>query len=424
MTSTAFASVDDWLVYLESLHPTAIELGLERVATVRDRMGLHPAFPVITVGGTNGKGSVCAFMATILTAAGYRVGCYTSPHLLRYHERVSVDLQAIDDDALMHSFEAVERGRGETPLTYFEFGTLVAMQHFVSRQVDVAILEVGLGGRLDAVNVFEPDCAVVVSVDLDHQVYLGDDREQIGFEKAGIFRAGKPALCADVNPPQRLLDHAKAIGADLQLIGKDFGFTRQELQWAFWGRQGKHLSLPFPALRGAYQLGNACAALAALDELRALLPVGVGDIKRGLLQVDWPGRFQVMPGRPAVVLDVGHNPHAARALVASLKTMGYFEHSYAVFAMLGDKDIDSVVEIVKDQFDHWFVGSLQGPRTITASALAEVLARHNVAGKVSIHDSVAEAYRAACDKAGENDRIAAFGSFYTVADVLQARRAR
>lgn len=414
----------EWLAYLEALHPSTIDMGLERIASVRDRMGLAPAFPVITVAGTNGKGSVCAFLATVFHAAGYRAGVYTSPHLLRYNERVRVDLDQADDEALCHAFSAVEQARGDVSLTYFEFGTLAAMWHFQQSGVDVAILEVGLGGRLDAVNVFDPDCAAVVTVDLDHQEYLGNDRETIGREKAGVFRAGKPAICGDVQPPASLLQHAAEIGAPLLCIGRDFGYQRQELQWSFWGPHGKHLSLPFPGLRGSYQLSNASVALAILAEMRSRLPVSVGDIKRGLLEVDWPGRFQVMPGRPTTILDVGHNPHAARALAGSLKTMGYHPQTYAVFSMLRDKDLCEVVAAVNDQIDVWLVAGLDLPRGMSGEEVAAQLAAANARGKVLVYPNIAEAYSAACDKAAENDRIVVFGSFHTVAEAMAARRNR
>ena len=414
----------DWLSYLERLHPSSIDMGLQRIAVVRERLGLAPNFPIITVAGTNGKGSVCAFLATILHAAGYRTGLYTSPHLLHYNERVSVDLQQADDQSLCDAFSAVDAARGDVSLTYFEFGTLAAMWHFQRCQVEVAVLEVGLGGRLDAVNLFDPDCAVVVSVDLDHQEYLGSDRESIGREKAGILRAGKPAIIGDPNPPQSLLEHAATIGADVQRIGVDFGFQRQELQWSYSGRHGKHLSLPFPGLRGAYQLANASVALAALGALRDRLPVGIGAIKRGLLEVDWPGRFQVLPGRPTTILDVAHNPHAAQALAGSLKTMGYHPETWAVFSILGDKDIYGVVEGLKDLVDHWLVAGLEVPRGMAAADIAAHLQGVGVRGKVDTYPTVQAAYDAACDKAGENDRIVVFGSFHTVAAAMAARQQR
>jgi dihydrofolate synthase/folylpolyglutamate synthase len=270
------ATLVDWLIYLESLHPKTIALGLERVAQVKQRLNLQADFPIIVVGGTNGKGSVCAMLESILHAAGYRVGCYTSPHLLHYNERVRVAKQPASDAELCKSFELIEQVRGETSLTYFEFGTLSAMQVFIANRVDVAILEVGLGGRLDAVNVFDNDCAVIASVDIDHTDYLGDTREQIAFEKAGIMRSGKVAICADGDVPQAIREHARQVGAQLWCIGDEFSFTAHQGQWDFHGKSGARSSLPYPALRGTYQLHNASAALAALDALKDRFPVSMG----------------------------------------------------------------------------------------------------------------------------------------------------
>ena len=277
------SSLADWLSYLESLHPKTIELGLARVAQVKQRLALQPDFPVIVVGGTNGKGSVCAMLESILHAAGYKVGCYTSPHLLHYNERVRIAKQQASDAELCASFESIEQARGETALTYFEFGTLAAMSLFVEHKVDVAILEVGLGGRLDAVNAFDADCAVVTSVDIDHVDYLGDTREQIAFEKAGIFRKDRVAICADPDVPQAIRDHAREVGAELWCIGSEFGFKSHQGQWDFFGKSGSRTSLPIPALRGAFQLHNASAVLAALDALKEKLPVNMEAVRRGLV---------------------------------------------------------------------------------------------------------------------------------------------
>ena len=414
-------TLEGWLARLETLHPVTIDMGLERVRRVRNAMGLAPGFPLIIVGGTNGKGSVCAMVSTILARAGYKVGTYTSPHLVRYNERVALNMQPVDDACLMRAFATVESGRGETGLTYFEFGTLAAMQVFLEAGVDVAVLEVGLGGRLDAVNVFDPDVAVVTSVDLDHQAYLGNTREAIGYEKAGIFRAGVPAICGEAEPPASLVEHAKAIGADLRLFGQAFGFTRLDNQWSFhMGAVHRH-ALPIPVLRGGYQLVNATVALAAVECLRERLPVPIGAVKRGLLEVDWPGRFQILPGRPVVVLDVAHNPHAARALVASVRQLGFAENRYAVFSMLSDKDVKAVVDIVRDEFDAWFVGGLDMPRGQSGTELARTLAEAGVRN-VESAETVDEAWQAALSRAGENDRIVVFGSFHTVAAVMQARQ--
>jgi dihydrofolate synthase/folylpolyglutamate synthase len=419
--SFKLSSLGEWLSYLEALHVNAIDMGLERVRKVADSLGFKPDFPIILVGGTNGKGSVCAMLSTVFERSGFKVGTYTSPHLIRYNERVAINMQPASDERIVKSFEAVEAARGDTTLTYFEFGTLAAMHSFIEEKVDVAVLEVGLGGRLDAVNVFEPDVSVVVSVDLDHQSFLGNDRESIGYEKAGIFRAGKPAICTDPNPPQSLLDHAAKIGAEFKLIGKDFSYTRMDNQWAFhMGAVHRH-ALPFPALRGGYQLGNATAVLAVLETLRDRLPVGLGATKQGLLEVDWPGRFQVLPGRPQVVLDVGHNPHAVRAMVASLTVLPFAENRIAVFSMLSDKDVDGVIELAKGSFDQWYVGGLDMPRGQSAEDIAQKLAAHGIAN-VYPFLTVEEAWRAALSVASENDRITVFGSFHTVAAVMSARQ--
>lgn len=416
-------TLQQWLEYIERLHPKAIALGLERVSRVRQALGLEPAPPLITVGGTNGKGSVCAMLEAILHHAGYRVGCYTSPHLLRYNERVRIARAEASDAELARAFSEVERARGAAPLTYFEFGTLAAMWLFVARQVDVAVLEVGLGGRLDAVNVFDADCAVVTSVDIDHVDYLGADREAIGFEKAGIFRGGRPAVCADPAPPARLVEHAKEIGAHLLLIGADFGAAPRGAHWQYWGPRAKRGALPHPVLRGACQLGNAAAAITALDCLRERLPVAMNDIRAGLLQAEIPARFQVLAGRPALILDVAHNPHAARAAAANLAAMGRGGRTLAVFGMLKDKDIAGVASALKTRIAHWFVAPLPGPRGAGAPELDQALDAAGIASATRCAD-VAAAYAQACDMATENDRILVFGSFYTVAAVMRLREAR
>jgi dihydrofolate synthase/folylpolyglutamate synthase len=386
---------------------------------VKRTLGVEQAVPVITVGGTNGKGSTCAMLERILLSAGYRVGLYTSPHLIDYNERVRIDGRPAPDAQLCESFAQVEAARGDIPLTYFEFGTLAAWQAFSAAGVDAVILEVGLGGRLDAVNVFDADCAIVTSVDLDHMDYLGETREAIGFEKAGIFRAGRPAIVGDAQPPQSLLDHARSIGATLQVLGRDFGYQAEQGQWTFWSRRGRRGGLAHPALRGAIQLANASTAIAVLESLAERLPVSMQDIRRGLIEVDLPGRFQVLPGRPTVVLDVGHNPQAAGVLADNLASMAFHPETWAVFGMLADKDIAGVVERVKGRIDHWLTASLPGPRGMGGEALAGILATHGIRADACF-GSPADAYRAAKDRAGENDRIIAFGSFLTVAGVLYA----
>ncbi|WP_435627068.1 bifunctional tetrahydrofolate synthase/dihydrofolate synthase [Candidatus Ferrigenium straubiae] len=409
-----------WLTYLESLHPKTIALGMERVAQVKQRLNLDPDFSIITVGGTNGKGSVCAMLEAILHAAGYRVGCYTSPHLLHYNERVRIGKQSAGDAELCASFEKVEQARCETPLTYFEFGTLAAMLCFVEHKVEVAILEVGLGGRLDAVNAFDSDCAVVTSVDIDHVDYLGETREEIAFEKAGIFRKDHVAICADSDVPQAIRNHAQQIGAELWCIGGEFGFSPHQGQWDYCSKIGARNALSYPALRGAFQLNNASAALAALDALKDKLPVSMEAVRRGLVEVQLAGRFQVIPGRPKLILDVAHNPHAARSLAQNLASMPPAK-TFAVFAMLKDKDMAGVAAALDPYIDTWLVAGINAPRGATAAELAQVLQSAGVRGAIQTFDSVEEALRHAYNEAGEDDRIAAFGSFYTVAEVMAAK---
>jgi dihydrofolate synthase/folylpolyglutamate synthase len=416
-------TLQQWLEHIERLHPHAIALGLDRVQAVRRTLALDPAFPVITVGGTNGKGSVCAMLEAALHFAGYRVGCYTSPHLLRYNERVRIGCAEAGDTELARAFAAVEAARGDVALTYFEMGTLAAMWLFAERRVEAAVLEVGLGGRLDAVNAFDADCAVVTAVGIDHVDFLGPDRESIGREKAGIFRPGRPAVCADADPPLSLARHAEAIGARLLRIGVDFGATVQDRQWQYWGPRGKRNALPHPALRGAPQLANAAAAITALETLRERLPVTVNDLRAGLLRAEIPGRFQVLPGRPAVVLDVAHNPQAARALADSLASMNFRGRTFAVFAMLRDKDIAGVAAALAPAVDRWFIAGLDAPRGAQADDIERALAAAGVATPTRARD-VADAYTQACDMAAENDRIVVFGSFYTVATVMRKRASR
>lgn len=424
---TEAAALAEWLQRIEQAHPKAIELGLERVAQVRDRLGIAKWCPIIIVGGTNGKGSTAAMLESILLAAGYRVGLYTSPHLVDYAERVRVDGRNATASALVAGFERVEAARGTTPLTYFEFGTLGAWVVFAAACVDVLVLEVGLGGRLDAVNAFEPDGAVLTSVGLDHQDYLGTTREAIGWEKAHIFRAGRPAIIAEPDPPASVLEHARAIGADVQRIGHEFGYVDQGMQWRFWSPSGRRSGLAPPALRGANQLGNASGALAVLGALRERLPVSANAVRSGLATVALPGRFQVLPGRPSVILDVAHNPQAASVLAANLAASavasGPFRATVAVFGMLRDKDIAGVVRAVRREVDRWHVVGLPGPRGTTSAMLAAAVLAADPIAEVVEHPSVAAALACAREAARPDDRIVVFGSFLTVADAIGATAA-
>ncbi len=428
MSGTDSRDLQDWLGRIEQLHPKTIDLGLERLRAVAVRLALSPGCPVITVGGTNGKGSTCAMLESILLAAGYRVGLYTSPHLVRFAERVRIDGRPVDDAALVEQFEAVEAARAGTPLTYFEFTTLAAVRLFQSRKLDAVILEVGLGGRLDAVNLFDADCAIVTSIDIDHAEYLGGTRERVAWEKAHIFRPGRPAICSDPLPPATLVEHARSIGADLWLHGRDFNHTGDRQQWAYGGRGQRRSGLAFPALRGANQLQNAAGALAALEALRERLPVPQQAVRQGLAAVTLPGRFQVLPGQPVVILDVAHNPHAAAHLAVNLDAMGAFRQTFAVFGVMRDKDVDGVIAALRHRVDHWLVVDLPGPRAARADWIAGRLEAAGVAragpdARIECHATPSAALAAAQGRAGVNDRIIVFGSFLTVADILAARAA-
>lgn len=419
-------SLSDWLLRLEGMHPKAIDMGLDRVAAVAKLLGLTFGCPVITVGGTNGKGSTCAMLESILLQGGYRVGLYTSPHLIHFNERARINGEIASDDALCAAFEKVEAARRDISLTYFEFSTLAILLLFVEANLDAVILEVGLGGRLDAVNIIDADVAIVTSVDLDHQDYLGDTREAIGFEKAGIYRAGRAAICSDPAPPASLIDHATAIGADLWLFGRDFNYSGDRQQWNYGGRGLRRNSLAYPSLRGANQLLNASAALAALEALRDRLPLGAQEVRNGLVMVELPGRFQVLPGRPQVILDVAHNPHAAATLAQNLDNMGFFPFTFAILGAMSDKDVIGVISHLKDKIDHWYLTGLPLDRAADTEYLADCLRQAGVQESVEKGAECTirhflnpqEAFTEAKRIASENDRIVVFGSFLTVAGVM------
>ncbi|MDM5178357.1 bifunctional tetrahydrofolate synthase/dihydrofolate synthase [Massilia sp. DJPM01] len=427
--STLPTTLPAWLALLESRHAEVhINMGLERVRQVKERLDLAFRCPVIMVAGTNGKGSTCSMLEAILLRAGYKVGLYIKPHFLDFNERARINGDMASDDALIASFNAVEAQRGDIDLTYFEFTTLAIMHLLAGSTLDVAILEVGLGGRLDAVNVIDADVSIVTSIDIDHTDFLGTTRAEIGFEKAGIFRPGKAAICSDPVPPPSLIAHAEAIGADLWLLGRDFNYSGDKQQWNYGGREQRRNSLAYPSLRGANQLLNASAALAALEVLRFELPVGAQEVRTGLVVVELPGRFQVLPGRPTVILDVAHNPHAASALAQNLGNMGFHPYTYAVFGIMQDKDIDGVVAPMAPHVDHWCVANLPSPRSADPQTLAATLAALPAGDakpgerSVTTFADPAQAFANAMSRAGENDRIVVFGSFYTVAGVMAARK--
>lgn len=412
--------LSDWLAHCERLHPKAIDMGLERVRDVARRLDLRFDCPVITVAGTNGKGSTCAMLEAIALQAGYRTGVYTSPHLVHFQERCRIGGEIVQPAALVPHFARVEAAREGVTLTYFEFTTLAILDLMAASGLDVAILEVGLGGRLDAVNVIDTDCAIITSIDLDHMDYLGPDRESIGREKAGILREGKPAIVSDPVPPHSVVQYAQALGADLWLLGRDFNFSGDKQQWAWAGRGRRHAGLAYPALRGANQLLNASGVLAAFDALRQRLPVTAQAIRNGLAMVELPGRFQIVPGQPALVLDVAHNPHSVAALTANLDAMGFFPTTHAVFGAMGDKDLAPMLARIGPLVDRWYFTDLPTPRAASAQ---ELLARWQALPQrrevpASTHASPRDALAAAVAAAEPADRILVFGSFYTVGGVL------
>ncbi len=414
-------TLQDWLAHCERLHPKQIELGLERVQAVAQRMGLRFDCPVITVAGTNGKGSTCAMLEAIALQAGWRTGVYTSPHLVHFEERCRIHGEIVSAQALVPHFERVEAARQGVSLSYFEFTTLAILSLMAASGLDVAILEVGLGGRLDAVNIIDTDCAVITCIALDHMDYLGPDRESIGREKAGILRTGKPAIVSDPVPPRSVLDRAVEIGADLWRLGHDFNFSGDPQQWAWAGRGRRYSGLAYPALRGANQLINASGVLATLEALRPRLPVTAQAVRNGLALVELPGRFQIVPGQPALVLDVAHNPHSVAALAANLDAMGFFPTTHGVFGAMADKDLAAMLAKMGPLIDRWYFTDLPTARAETAQGLMDRWqAQHTRADvRASIHAGPVEALQAAVAAADPADRIVVFGSFYTVGGVLE-----
>lgn len=418
-------TLDDWLAHCERLHPKTIDMGLERVKAVAERMGLKFDCPIITVAGTNGKGSTCAMLEAILLEAGYRTGVYTSPHLVHFEERCRVRGDIVSAADLIACFARVERARAlngdEISLTYFEFTTLAILQLLADAKLDVVILEVGLGGRLDAVNILDADCAVITSIDLDHMEFLGHDRESIGLEKAGIMRAGKPVVVSDPVPPQSILDHAAQVGADLWRFGHDFNFSGDKLQWGWAGRGRRYAGLAYPALRGANQLVNASGVLAALTALRDRLPITAQAVRNGLSMVELPGRFQIIPGQPTLVLDVAHNPHAVAALTENLDAMGFYPCTHAVFGAMADKDLLPMFARVGPLIDKWYFTDLPTARAATGEALRATWQAANSRGDAgaTAYKSPEEALQAAVKAANPADRIVVFGSFYTVGGILK-----
>jgi dihydrofolate synthase/folylpolyglutamate synthase len=417
-----FTTLPDWLAWQENLHPKKIDLGLERVARVAARLNLQDMQPVVvSIAGTNGKGSSVAMLESILLQAGYRVGCYTSPHLLHYNERVRINAAAIDDASLCDAFETVDAQRGETSLSYFEFGTLAALWLFSRSPLDVVLLEVGLGGRLDAVNVMDADVALVTAVDIDHREWLGDDRESIGREKAGIFRAGRPAVCSDPAAPESLRSVADGIGAEWYCLGEQFDYATQADLWQWRGPHSRMEALPQPLLRGRHQLDNAAGVLMVLECLQRRLPVGATAIRAGLASVALPGRCQVIPGAVELVLDVSHNPHGAAALADMLAKRPCRGDTHLVIGMLQDKDVGGTIAALAPVADQWYFAGLGTGRGLSAEQLQAHAVQRQSGATGGCFADVADALQQAFDNAVEGDRVVVCGSFHTVAAAMACR---
>jgi len=420
--SPRFRRLADWLAWQETLHPNAIDLGLERLQRTLDRLDWRrPDCPVVTVAGTNGKGSCVALTARILAESGLRVGTFTSPHLLRYNERIAVGGVEVSDEALMAAFERIDAARGDDTLTFFEFNAAAALLVFADAQPDAIVLEVGMGGRLDAVNVVDADVALITSIDLDHCDWLGRDRETIGREKAGILRAGRPAIFGARDMPLAIREHARQIGADLQQLGRDFDWLPLGERWSWRGRGSEQRDLPAPALRGEIQYDNASAVLAVLEALQSRLRVPRSGIERGLLTVSLPGRFQIVrrtrPRPIEWILDVAHNPAAARTLAAQLAAKERRGRTIAVCGVLGDKDVEGIVSELQGSFDAWVIVGLQGGRALEPEVLAERVRAGGVKVEAVAADVVAGC-RAAEALAQSGDRVVVFGSLLTVGPAL------
>lgn len=415
-------TLEQWLEYQLHTHPQGIAMGLERVGKVSVLLGLaRPGRCVATIGGTNGKGSTVAFMEAIALAQGLRTGAFTSPHLLRYNERVRVQGRAVDDSILVAAFERIESARGDIPLTYFEFGTLAALLVLQDSALDLAVLEVGLGGSLDAVNIVDADVAVITTVDLDHQEFLGGDRETIGADKAGIMRAGKPCVLGESDPPSSVLRHAYRIGASAIRAAADYMVDIGAQGWT-WREPGFEIELPLPRLAAPAQIANAAAAIAAL---RAL-PLTITDaaLVAGVRNAALGGRLQCLRRQPELMVDVAHNPQAARQLGAWLEREP--RPTVAVFSALRDKDLHGIVQPLDRLLRHWHVAGIHdaGKRGLSGQELAGALSRWIAPERITAHSTVAAALAAALAMVAADERVLVFGSFHTVADALRADAAR
>ena len=416
----SYRSLDEWLAWQTTLHAREIELGLDRITTVADRLNLIDCpFKVITVAGTNGKGSTVAMLSTILHHAGYKVGTYTSPHIIHYNERIRIGLRCVKDDQLCSSFEKINEARSEISLSFFEFATLTALNIFHEEKVDVAILEVGLGGRLDATNIIDCDLAFVTSIGLDHTEWLGDTRQLIGYEKSGIFRSNTPAICGDPSPPDSVAETAQSLGADLYQLNQDFRYEVARSSWSFSYEDYKLHGLPLPNLSGAVQIQNAACVLMGLHSLDEEIPVTLEAIETGLREVTLEGRFQRIVKDCEIILDVAHNFDSAKVLADNLMALPKPRNTIGVFAVLNDKDIMGIISLLKNHVDQWFISEVNSHRRMEVAQIEQAL-KENCSDSINVSkfDSIEDAYVHAQAIAHEGDRIIVFGSIFTVSEVL------
>ncbi len=414
-----------WLSWQETLHLSEIDLGLDRIREVAKKLDLlSPCCPIITVAGTNGKGSTVALFESILSAQGYKTGSYTSPHLIDYNERIKLDSASASDYLIVEAFEQIDQARDGISLTYFEFGTLAAMLIFTQHKVDVAILEVGLGGRLDASNLWDTSLAIITSIGIDHVDWLGDNREVIAIEKAGIMRKNIPAICGDLDPPNNIIKEAKRIGSKLYQIQSNFSYQENDNETWSWTGFDKSYTLPLPTLAGAFQLNNAATVIAGLHSIKTLFPTKLDTIKQGLLNVSLIGRLQTLHNKPEWLVDVAHNPHAAKQLAKYLQENPIEGKNIALFSMLKDKDIEQVISIMNKQFNEWHIVELKGSRSTPVNELKALITQHNndqgTNKTITIHQNFLEASQSLKATSNLQDRVVAFGSFLVVSEVINA----
>ena len=419
-----FNSLTDWLDWQEGFHPRTIDLGLKRVSAVYKALNPSTVKPLtITVAGTNGKGSCIAFLEAFYRSQGYKVGTYTSPHITEYNERIKIDGKPVSNNLICQAFDRIDTQRNDTSLSYFEFGTLAALDIFWRSELDIQLLEVGLGGRLDAVNIIDPDVALITSICIDHIDWLGETREAIGFEKAGIFRPDVPAVMGDINPPKSMIENAKEKNTPLLRINHEFSFKKNGNNWDWfsnYNNQHSYKSLPSPALKGEHQLSNAATSIMAVTALQNSLPISEDSIRKGLQTTTLKGRFQLIEGDIPILLDVAHNPHAVNALLNYLNESFSGKIIYAVFSMMKDKDIKGVIEIINPVVNQWFISPLSNPRTASQTLMGNCFKTHQIDNASFGYKDFSEAFNDAKSHAKKGDLILIFGSFFLVSEYFKA----